>query len=263
MVAIVAASVVFSSCDKDSGTNVDSEINIKMVESLDIFPRTLLLHCSTTKIYPCLDYSIYVTCQQSSKNIDISFKGVSEPPGICRTQPWPATTVIDLGTLSNGTYLINIDNGDVKVKGNLIVSSDSYTVNVVNKSSLSFINTPLNKIPEHTIWGIIGYHEQGTSSLVQSFLTACKNLGATKGTYTPGYYNDRAGHAFEIDKNGDINYPDAALGYRFVQLFIFHYSENITDIEQLVRKYARDYGEHISITVNTDKGEEFLSFWYQ
>ena len=66
-----------------------------------------------------------------------------------------------------------------------------------------------------------------------------------------------------IDKNGNITYPDAIWGYYFDQPFIFYYTGSISDLEQLVIKYARDYGEHISITINTDKGNVLYSYIYQ
>jgi len=249
----------FSSCNKQEQRNIsliDSEINLRMVETFDVSPRTLQFHCSTTKTYPCCNYPIYAVNRQTSNIIDISFEGVIETD-ICATALGPATAIIDLGTLSNGTYRLNLQNGKYKRTGEIIVSSDSYKVNFSSNSAFCFTNTPLNKIPEHTIWGLIGWHEQRTSSLVQSFLTALLDLGAKKKPYLPGHYTE-----FVIDNNGDITYPGALWGYWFDQLFIFHYSGNITDVEQLIKQYAQDHGEDISITLNTDKGERFLSWMY-
>jgi len=237
------------------GVSVDSDINIRMVEVFDVSPRTLQLHCSTTKIYSSGSNPIYVVCQQSSNNIDISFKGVA-PIGIT-ADIGPARATIDLGALSNGTYRLNLYNGDLKHTGELIVSSDNYKVNFVDQPEFRFTNSPLNKIPEQTIWGLIGYHKSETSSLVQSFFAALMDLGAEKKAYTPGYYN-----GFEIDKDGDITYPGALWGYWFDQPFIFHYSGNIENVEGLVKQYARDHREHMQIRINTDKGERFLSWMY-
>jgi hypothetical protein len=239
--------------------SVDSKISIRMVEISDISPRTLQFYCSTAMVYPCVNYPIYAVHQQSSNSIDISFKGVIENIGICLTAIGPATTVIDLGTLSNGTYILNLHNGDVTHTGELIVSSDSYKINFADNSDFHFTNTPLNKMPEQIIWGTVGYHKQETLPLVQSFLTGLMDLGAEKRPYNPGYYRE-----FEIDGNGDIVQPGEGSGYYFAQSFIFNYSGDIMDIEQLVKQYARDYGnDYMYISVYTDKGEKFLSWMYK
>ena len=232
--------VVYStSCSKQGQGNIspiDSAINIRMVETFDKSPRTVQLYCSTTKIYPCCNYSINVEHRQSSNVIDISFKNVIEHD-FCLTALGPASAVIDLGALSNGTYRLNLNIGSVRRTGELVVTSDSYKVNIANNKAFRFTNTPLNRIPEYTIWGTIGYHKQETSSLVQSFIADLIGLGATKKSYNSGFYGE-----FDIDKNGDIVQPGSNSGYWFAQSFIFHFSGNIDNVEQLIKQYARDYG---------------------
>jgi hypothetical protein len=75
----------------------------------------------------------------------------------------------------------------------------------------------------------------------------------------PGNYGE-----FEIDRHGNIVQPgnDSGHGYYFAQSFIYQYTGNIDKIEQLVRRYARDYGADISISVYTDRGEKLLSWMY-
>ena len=255
MTIVLMLSLAITGCDKDNETvsNIDSEIVITMKESSS---RTLQLYLSTTKIYPCCNFPIDLSWKKSSNIIDISIKGVIGTD-FCLTALGPATATIDLGLLSNGTYLLHFHNGHLKRSGELIVSSNSYKINFVDNPNFHFTNTPLNKVPENTIWGLVGYHEQGTTSLVQSFLNDLVNLGAEKKKYNSGYYN-----AFEINKNGEITYPGTLWGYWFDQPFIFHYSGNIANVDKLVEQYARDYKEKLSITVNTDKGERFLSWMY-
>jgi hypothetical protein len=236
----------------------DAGINIRMVEIFDKSPRTFQFHCSTKKIYPCCNYPIVVERQQSSNSIDISFKGIIESD-LCLTALGPATAIIDLGALSDGIYNLNLYYGKVKRTGNLVVSSDSYKINFHDNSVFSFTHKELNRIPEHTIWGTVGYHKQETSSLVQSFITELMELGAEKKSYRGGHYG-----GFEIGKNGDIVQPGEESGYYFARSFIFRYSGDIAAVDQLVGQYARDYGtEYLYISVYTDEGEKFLSWMYQ
>jgi len=255
MTIVLMLAVAITGCDKAAETvsKMDSEITIAMSESS---LRTLQLYLSTTKIYPCCNYPIDLSWKKSSNTIDISVKGVIETD-ICLTALGPATATIDLGALSNGTYLLNFHIGNLKRSGELIVSSDSYKMNLVDNPNFRFTNTPLNKVPENTIWGIVGYHEQGSTPLAQLFLNDLMNLGAEKKKYNTGYYTE-----FEIDENGEYADTGVLWGYWFHKLFIFHYSGNIADVDSLVEQYARNYNEKLSIIVNTDKGERFLSWMY-
>ena len=250
----------FFSCNKQgqgSISSIDSVINIRMVETFNISPRTVQFYCSTSKTYPCCNYSINVEHQRLSNVIDISFKNIIEHD-ICLTALGTATAVIDLGALSNGTYRLNFHNGNVRHIGELIVTSERYKINISDNPAFRFTNTPLNRIPAQTIWGTIGYHKQETSSLVQSFIAELIGLGATKKFYNSGVYD-----GFDIDKKGDIVQPGKDSGYWFAQSFIFHYSGNIDNVEQLVKQYAHDYGvEYMYISVYSDKGENFLSWMY-
>ena len=237
--------------------SIDSKINIRMTETIDTSPRTFQLNCSTTKIYPHTGYPLIVAHQLSTNNIDLSFKGVVEgSPGFAVLSPANAT--INLGAINSGTYNLNLYNGNVKRKAKLIISADSYEISLDNNSHFQFTNTTLNKIPEHTIWGTIGYNEQQTSSIAQSFLDELMALGAEKKSYNPGHYQE-----FEIGKNGKI-VPPTESGYYYAQSFIFNYSGDIANIEQLFKRNANEYKTaHLSVSVYTDKGEKLLSWMYE
>ena len=235
---------------------IDSEINIRMVEVFDKSPRTLQMDFSTTEIYPCYNYPIDLSWEKSSNNIDILFKGVIKTD-ICLATFGPATATIDFGSLNNGKYQLNFQKGEVKYSGQLVVSSENYTVSLSANPVVNFANSPLNKTPEHTIWGLVGYHKKETLPLVQSFFTALTELGATKKSFTPGYYTE-----FEIDKNGEIALINNH-GYWFAQAFIFHYSGNTSDLDEFLKQWSLEHNERMSIRINTYNGERFLSWMYK
>jgi hypothetical protein len=234
--------------EEGNDVNVDSKINISMVEAFTESPRTFQLNCWTERIYSGGGYRLHVAYSQSSNSIDISFKGVSEPNG-GTAEPFPAAAYINFGSLNEGTYRLNLYNGNVKYTGELIVTSDSYTVNFDANSVFGFTHSSLNRIPEHTIWGHVG----GQTALIRSFLTELTGLGAVKRLYNPGYYRE-----FEIDQTGNI----VQLNDTSQQTFIFHYSGDIANIDRLVGKYARDYKDQWGAIVYTDKGAQFLSWTY-
>jgi hypothetical protein len=247
----------FVACDNNKDYEdlapADSKIHIRMVEVFDQSPRSFQLYCATEKIYPCVNYPIVAVSETSSNSIDISFKGVIESD-FCLTAIGPATTTIDLGPLSEGTYALNLYNGGIKQTGTLVVTADSYEVVFDENATFGFTDKLLNRIPEQTIWGLIGYATAETAPRVNSFLEALVDLGAEKRSYAPGDYR-----MFWIDEKGEItDYPGALWGYYFNRPFVFHYSGDLAGIDQLVRQYK----DEMSIRVATDKGEELRSWMY-
>ena len=251
--------VTTTGCDKNekskTDNGVDSEINIRMIEVFDNSPRTLQMYFATTKIYPCMNYPIDLSWNKTSNSIGFSIKRVIET-NLCLTAVGPATATIDLGTLSSGTYQINLQNRGVMYAGELVVSSDNYSVNFIDNSAFNFSNSPLNKIPENTIWGLINYYganyiEEEILPQVQSFFETLIELGAEKRVYNPGYYS-----AFFIDEEGSIADPPDITAYIYAQPFIFYYSGSMADLEPLVKQYK----EQLHIRIYSDKGEQLLSW---
>jgi len=235
--------------------DIDSEINIKMIEVLGQHKK-LQLDVQTERSYTCDHYYIDIVHRQSLNSIDISFERIIIPDD-CKAILKPASATIDLGPLSDGVYNLNLSVGEVTHTGELIVSSDSYRVDFEDNPAFNFTNTSFNKTPEHTIWGTIGYYRvQDASALIQEFIDDLIDLGAEKRSYIPGYYN-----RFTIGENGDIVKSNESSVYLFAQSFIFNYSGDIAKVEQLVKQHT-DYQGDMSIRVYTDKGEAFLSWIY-
>ena len=241
--------------DDDAYKAVDSEINIGLAERFDVYPRTFQMGFSTRKIFPCFNYWIDLSWQKSSNTIDVVFNSVGRYD-ICFTALGPATAGIDFGALSIGTYQLNFRNGQIRCSGKLIVSADSYTIIFPENSAFNIRLSSLNKIPKQTIWGLVGYHKEETRPLVDSFFTALMELGATKRSFTPGYYT-----AFTIDENGNI-IPPTMHGFWFAEPFIFHYAGDTADLDDFLKQWAYKYRAYTSITINTYRGERFMSWMY-
>lgn len=243
-------------CKKDTLVDkIDSDIKIKMWETVDSTSRTLQFYCSTEKEYGCSNFGISKTFNKSSHNIDIDFNGILLSD-FCLTSIGPATTTIDLGTLSNGIYNLNIKVERKKSEGKLIVTSNYYEITLDKQKQLQIINSPLYRIPTNTIWGTVGYHSSSTTTLVQTFIDSLQLLGATVETYQPGDYG-----YFEINSGGQIK-PPANHGYYFVRPFIYNYSGNTSLLKKLVKNYGANYNDSLNIILYTTKGEIFRS-WTQ
>jgi len=246
--------LLLCSCRKDAPVDqIGSDIKIKMLETVDSTKRTLQFYCSTEKEYSCSNYGISKTFSKSSDNIDIDFNGIIIS-NLCLTSIGPATTTIDLGTLSNGTYNLDIKVERKKSSGQLIVTSDHYTITLDKQKQLQIINSPLQRIPTNTIWGTVGYHTSSTATLVQTFIDTLQILGATAQTYQSGDYG-----YFQINSSGQIS-PPQNHGYYFIRPFIFNYAGNTSTLKTLVKNYGTNYGNSLNIRLYTTKGEIFRSW---
>ncbi|MDR2969608.1 MAG: hypothetical protein LBV32_08400 [Tannerellaceae bacterium] len=237
-------------------TAIDSKIHINLVEDYKTAPRTFRLHCATEKAYSSGSNPIIVAKELSASMIDLSFKGVAE---IGMTADiGPARAYIDLGALAEGTYTLNLYNGDVKQTATLIVTAESYSIEMADNDTFGFKHKQLNRIPDNTIWGYVAYHQASTSTLVESFLNDLTGAGAVKKAYRPGYYLH-----FEIDESGDIVQPvPGTTGHYFDRLFVYDYQGDLANIDRLVEQYALGHESEMSIMLYTESGEEFRSWMY-
>ena len=281
--ALLILAGFFSSCNRTADyeiIDIDSGINIKMVEIFDESPRRLELHCATMRSYPNLCYGLNGEHRLSSNSIDITFKNIIRRKGMCLDAIGTADARINLGAISSGTFSLNLTLHGETYRGELIVSSESYQINFNDNSDFQFSNNPLRKIPENTIWGRIGYNDTEGLTFANTFIIALLGLGAIEQKFVHGNYGE-----FEIGENGqivqpinynDYEYIDGILfdkngntvlpinvnntGRAFVQSFILYFSGNFTDVEQLARQYVRDYGDYLSIRLFSDKGEKYFGF---
>lgn len=243
-------------CRKDVMINaIDSNINIKMLETVDSTKRTLKLYCSTEKEYNCSNFGIINTINQPSNKIEIDFNGITVPD-FCLTSLGPARTTIDIGTLSNGTYDLDIKVENEKSAGQLIVTSEYYKINLDPQKQLQITYPTLNRIPTNTVWGTVGYHSSNSANLVQTFIDSLQLLGTTIQTYQSGEYG-----YFQINPSGQI-LPPQNHGYYFIRPYIFNYSGSTSALKKLVKNYGTNYGNSLNIILYTTKGETFRS-WTQ
>ncbi len=250
--------VLLTACEKSdypSSEWIDSDIIIEMWETLDPDERTFRFKCRTARIYPCYNFGIGRTLQKRPGRITILFQGIIRP-GLCLTALGPARTTVELGSLETGTYELDIRVENRQSLGQLLVSDEYYEVNFHNRNQLRFDYDRLYKVPEHTIWGRIGYHAASTQHLAESFLDSLQLAGASEKEFSHGQYG-----YFFIGEDGEVKPPQYP-GTRFVKTFIFHYQDDVAILEQLVKNYGIHYHDSLSIRLYTDKGEIFRSWTY-
>ncbi|MGB3339860.1 MAG: hypothetical protein WBB37_00045 [bacterium] len=190
-----------------------------------------------------------------SDKIDIEFNGIFIPD-ICLTAFGPAKTTLNLGTLSNGTYDVEIDVEQKKSFGQLIVTPEYYKIDLYKQAQLQITYSTLNRVPTNTIWGMVGYHTSSAETLVQALIDSLQLLGATAKTYQPGEYG-----YFQISSSGQI-LPPQNHGYHLIRSYIYNYTANTEALKTLVKYYGQHYGDSLNIILYTANGEIFMS-WIQ
>ena len=247
----------FLGCEKISGNFgvIDSDILFVMAETLDGGPRSLQLHCRTEKVYSCSNYGIARSVKKHSQTIGIKFTHVILHD-FCLTALGPATTTIDLGSLDNRLYALEISVGNDRSLGHLTVTDEFYQLDFVERTRLQPQVYRLNRVPENTIWGTVGYHDQATHTLVQTFLDSLQAAGAAYRHYAPGYYG-----YFTIDDVGDI-VPPTNHGYYFIRPFIMHWEGDSQPIRKLLASFGSQNNHKMKIFLQTSRGDVFRS-WIQ
>jgi hypothetical protein len=191
--------LLFSCEDNDLGSNpIDSKIIIETREILESHSKRLTFFCKTEKIYPCVNFPLLTEEQSDENSFKITFTSVEETI-FCFTALGPATTTIDLNTVSNGEYEIELNNAKLKNKGTLKVTDADISLQFGQKNGIDFVRENTKRVPANTYWGTIGYHVQSSSTLVDEFIQKFSDAGAVFDKQSPGHY-----FYYEIDNSGDI-----------------------------------------------------------
>ncbi|HEY6553678.1 MAG TPA: hypothetical protein VI669_09990, partial [Vicinamibacteria bacterium] len=216
MMLIAALSVL--SCDdaptqpppESTGISIDSRILITPSERLSDGSRALVLKCRTERPYSCINYRIPFTVVRQGATVLVSFGKISLSGSVCLAAAGPATCAIDLGALAEGTYSLVFNSSTGNTRFDLLVEQGAYTVTPRQGSGVAFSPATLRRIPDETIWGLIGYVGPAGGpfdSLAGSFLDSLEAHGAEPVTLEPGEYGE-----FLIDSSGNMQWPGTS-GY--------------------------------------------------
>lgn len=247
--------VLWTSCkpepiDPHVVISINDEFKIDLWETLAIDVSSLSIHVKTLDSVYCENSSIQVNNDRlSTHTIRLTINGV-DTSEVCPEENAPAKSIVNIGYLQNGTFKfdINLKGTTIPNEGTLIVSDDSYQLNMETKNGLKIIHPTLYKVPSQTIWGVINF--KNTPQAVNAgidFLREVKTISTEK-EYTEGYY----GH-FTITENNEIvtdydnNLDDATS-------FILDYADDVDNIQAIINQYEEEFGDIIDIQVYTWDG---------
>ncbi len=256
---IFILSVLIFACDKKNDdllkkNAIDSTIKIDTREYLDT--RQLVLFCQTERKYPCFNYPIQKTQNFNASNqLSITFTNIIETD-ICLTAFGPATTTVDLSNLTNGQYVLELNNASIKNKGILKISDSAISLDFNNQNGIE-ISTPITKrIPAGTYWGTIGFARISSESSVNEFIDKLKAISTGFNKQSPGYY-----FHYEIDNNGEMIIDVKNSGYYYVKGMVFQYAGDESKLKDLIQIAGKEYyADDIYISLWTYNGDHFYNW---
>jgi len=241
----------------DPGLPIDSKILITFAETLSSSGRSFLMRARTERIYACVNYRLRYDLTRSGSNMRVLFHDVTIG-AVCFTATGPATASLDLGDLPSGTYSFIFQAPTGTTRTDLRVDDDAYTVASVQGESVVFPSPVLRRIPDDTIWGLIGYlghpWEAPFDSLADSFLDSLAAAGADPITLEPGDYGD-----FWVDSTGAMKWPGTT-GYYDARPYVLRYDGDYQRLGEIIATFGRTQGQYLSIRLLTWKGDTYATW---
>jgi hypothetical protein len=208
-------------------------------------------------VYPCGNYEIVYAVTRIGFRILVSFQRVDLGGFGCAFAIGPARCDVDLGALEPGTYSLTFFANTGTTNMELVVDRDFYEATRIAGESVSFTMTTLRRVPEGTVWGLIGYSGRlggPQDSLAAAFLDSLAVRGAQPVALDPGEYG-----AFYVDSLGEMQWPGAH-GYTFAAPFVRHYTGASDSLGAVVAYFGRVYGEWLSVRLLTWRGDYYATW---
>ncbi len=233
---------------------IDSAIEIAIRE--DLSSKRIVLVCKTEREYPCSNFPI-LTKQSFKENnkVSITFTNVAESE-ICFTAIGPATAEIDLTGLSNGKYELELNNGELKNKGSILISDTEISLDFKNLKGVKIAMPLVKRVPSYSYWGTIGYARESSENAVNQFIDKLVKIGAAFIKQPEGVYTH-----YKIDNNGQLVFDVQNLGYYYAKGLIFQYRGDESELKNLIQIDGKELKkDDISINISTFKGDRFFNW---
>ncbi len=234
IIAILFISFGFFSCEKDNtlsiNYNIEEEFNIGIIEKLESNSKSIQLSVETIKSTYCphshigYGYNFF----EASNRIEVDLLNVEEDQN-CNDKDYNANAIIDLGDLPNGEYdlVINLANTVPNV-GALNITDYNYTLTVDPDLGLLVPHKVINKIPEKTIWGFVGF-----SDVEQAVSGAASIMGEIKNNFDNGFQLPVGNYGHFEFKDGEMNF-DYQSNFSNSFTFIMSTNEELEKVENFV-----------------------------
>lgn len=227
--------------------DIDDEFYVDFWEVLGADNRSFVIQLSTIEEEDCQNATIDYVLHNSNKLIKVTINDILDPPD-CEEGKATAKSNAEVGIIQEGIqeFQVNLKNTTVINKGQLLVSKDSYQVEMETTNGIAFLHEKLLRVPSQTIWGQISGDD--IDEIASNFLADLSELTRDE-KFIEGYY----GH-FEVQDDNHILLP---IEPKFDQheSFILSYIGTTVQLHNLLEQYREMHGEAIDIQLFTWEGE--------
>lgn len=252
------ALLVLAGCDFSSLkdpvviTEVEDEFYVDLWETLapTFEERNLMIKIESIKTEKCLNYRIDYQLYKDGNRLRIALNNIIKPLD-CVPGETTVKTDVDMGYLPSSFYSFNLDlKNTVFNDGQLIVRSDSYTLDMYSKNGFSLKRTELLRVPEGAIWGYVTFQQATDETLADQWLDDLKKIGQNPVNYRSGYYGYFTIN--NLDRKIIINEQPTNNN---LKTFLYHYADDESKLKNLLNRYRQDYGNRLIIKLYNSKGE--------
>lgn len=234
--------------DPDLNVNISDEFEILMKETLSTQSRTFNLQVQTLDNLDCMNYTIAHSLNQNNGTIQFSINNIVDPVD-CIVGNAPAKTTINLETMANGVYNIeiNLRENEIVNKGQLIIDEYQFILSTESDYGISFPYTTLRRVPENAVWGYLEFDDLSNYENVLENFHLLLSLMTTTAYPLNGEYG-----YFRISNNEITTVYDDG---RKIDNNLFYY-QNIDDIDDLTSALQafRDQYPEVSFHVLLSNG---------
>lgn len=180
----------FAGCSKEAPYDeLPTPLIVGLHEVFDDNERCFSLSFSTAENYPCDNFEIISTLDNSSQGMHITFKGL-HVPRICISTVGPAKGYLYIKQMQEGDFALNFLYGNKEVKTMTNISDQELLVNlnVANEEFLFFPDTKINRIPSNYIWGNLRDTGGHGLSIGDAFFQDLQASGAWDPELEDGHY---------------------------------------------------------------------------
>ncbi|MEM9823120.1 MAG: hypothetical protein AAF985_18720 [Bacteroidota bacterium] len=243
-----------AACNKDKEVpneiiNINDDLQIIIWEDLTNEERHLTFTVETITNQNCENYQFDYSLNQFAQQINLSINQLSLQEE-CQPGSAPARQSIAIGELAPNNYNLelNLNNNEIVNPGRLLVSFSQYQIILDSDHGLIVPDKTLNRIPEQTIWGYIGFNDLNQESDVRiDFENSMADL-VRPHSLSSGYYGQ-----FRLSELNELTIRTEQ-EYREQHNFLYEFGGNEQDLIAPLENLRATYGEAIEIKLFTAKG---------
>ena len=230
--------------------DVDDEFYLDIWEALTPQGRFLEFHLRTIANEPCLHTSIDYEFQQTNRELAISINEIVREEG-CEAGEAPATaTIQSYSPLPGGYYPLFVDLREkVSSDGQVVVTSEAYTINLEDGGGILLLRPELLRIPDESIWGYLSFDDEALETVAETFVADLQSISKIR-PLREGYYG-----YFTVNNKGALRFPNN-IAPNDARTFSYRYDGEREALLNLLENYRSAYGEALKIKIFNTLGEE-------